>query len=657
MNEHLIQLYDNDNFLIAGLTDYIGAALASGDKGIVIATEQHLRQLEGILKKRGLLNDASCGRYIPLEAGHMLPLFMSDGLPDEARFEDAIGDVIASAVNDFKGQVYVFGEMVAILCGPPHCPVHPQGKHDAALQVERHFNKLLGQHSFTLMCGYPLSAFPKTADRTAFDDVCALHSMVLPAESFDTTAGIDTLQRTIATLQQQAYSLASEVHDRLRVEQALHEINFDRLTGLPNRSVFHDRLEMDIKKAHRSRLPLALLFIDLDHFKEINDTLGHNAGDLLLKQVGQRLSAYLRETDTVARLGGDEFTITLGELQDMDMVSHVAQNILRDLAAPFHFDNTVVYITASIGITLYPQDAAGAGELLRNADQAMYWSKDMGRNRFTYFTGSMQEVAQARMALSNDLRNAIGKDQLHVFYQPIVDMTSGNICKAEALIRWLHPAHGLISPVDFIPVAEHTGLIVTIGDWVFHEARRQAAQWRDLDANFTVSVNVSPAQFYRNNGENYHDWLKQGDTQQAAQLPVDLEITEGLLLTANASVMKQMRAFHDAGIKMSLDDFGTGYSSLSYLRKFNLDFLKIDRSFVYNLELDPPNVALCEAIIVMAHKLGLKVIAEGVETWQQFELLRHAGCDFAQGYLFGRAVPPDEFEGLLKKTGAALIGA
>jgi EAL domain-containing protein (putative c-di-GMP-specific phosphodiesterase class I) len=230
-------------------------------------------------------------------------------------------------------------------------------------------------------------------------------------------------------------------------------------------------------------------------------------------------------------------------------------------------------------------------------------------------------------------------------------MRDGHICKAEALIRWYHPAHGMISPVEFIPIAEHTGLIVAIGDWVFHEALRQATQWRALAPHFTVAVNISPVQFYRNNGDSQRDWLTHcaSDQPRQAEAPaVGLEITEGLLLTANASVMQQMQAFRDAGIGISLDDFGTGYSSLSYLRKFSLDSLKIDRSFVDNLEHDGANIALCEAIIVMAHKLGLKVIAEGVETRAQHALLREAGCDFAQGYLFGQALPPDQFEALLR---------
>ena len=649
MRDHLIQFYEDDDFLVTGLTDYIGAALAAGGTGIAAATGAHLRQLEQRLAARGPRAGAAGARYIALEVELMPPLFGADGMPDEAVFQRAIGDVIRDAGAGHAGHVYVFVEMVALLGGAARCPPR-LAKRDATLQVERYFNDMLRRHCFTLLCGYPLSAFPRRADGPLFDQVCALHSKVLPAEGYDPGASIASLQRTIALLQQQAYSLAAEVHDRMRIEQALRDVNFDRLTGLPNRSVFHDRLEMDIKKAHRSRLPLALLFIDLDHFKEINDTLGHDTGDQLLQQVGQRLSAYVRETDTVARIGGDEFTITLGELQDLDMVTHVAQKILADLSGPFQLGNKVAYVSASIGITLYPQDAASAGELLRNADQALYWSKDVGRNRFTYFTRSMQEAAQARMALSNDLRGAFSQGQLRVHYQPIVDMASGRIRKAEALLRWRHPAHGLISPVEFIPIAEHTGLIVAIGDWVFHEALRQARQWRALDPLFTVAVNISPAQFYRN-GDNHRDWLDDccpGPQRQAGPPAVGLEITEGLLLAADLSVMRQMQAFREAGIGISLDDFGTGYSSLSYLRKFSLDALKIDRSFVDNLEHDGANVALCEAIIVMAHKLGLKVIAEGVETCAQNELLRAAGCDFAQGYLFGQALPPDEFEALLK---------
>ncbi len=659
MNDHLVQFYEDDVFLIKGLADYIGSALLSGNKGIAIATGEHLRSLEEILTARGLLDErgeAVTGSYTALQADRMLPLFMEDGIPNEVSFRNAIGGLISSAAERDSRQIYVYGEMVAILCAATHCSLYATGKHDAAIRVERYFNNLQRHFTFSLLCGYPLDAFPSSKDAPMFDEVCTLHTHVLPAESYDPQASMQKLQRTIASLQQQAFSLATEVHDRRQIEQALREVNVDRLTGLPNRNVFHDRLEMDIKKAHRSGLPLALLFIDLDHFKEINDTLGHDIGDMLLKQVGQRLQAYVRETDTVARLGGDEFTITLAELHDAGKVTDVAQKIREDLARPFQLEGELAYISASIGITLYPRDGNNAGDLLRNADQAMYRSKDRGRNRFTYFTASMQEAAQARMSMSNELRRALDDKQLDVFYQPIVDMPTGRIRKAEALMRWHHPVLGKVSPVEFIPIAEHTGLIVEMGNWVFREALARARTWRQHDHELTVNVNVSPAQFYHANGENCRHWVTEnsyGANGASGAPEVGLEITESLLLASNSSVLKQLLAFQQAGIKIALDDFGTGYSSLSYLRKFDLDFLKIDKSFVYNLENDAANVALCEAIIVMAHKLGLKVVAEGVETRQQYDILRHAGCDYGQGFLFGMPLPADDFEALLK-NGRAL---
>ncbi|HEY0487903.1 MAG TPA: EAL domain-containing protein, partial [Telluria sp.] len=650
---HLVQFYENDVFLITGLADFIGAALTGGDKGIVIATRSHLDMLEQALVQRGLLDGGHEGNYIPIDANHMLPLFMANGLPDQARFHHEIGNIVIKASDAHEGDVYIFGEMVALLCAGEHCHVHTVGKHQAAIHVENYFNELQQHHPFTLLCAYPLSAFPHEDDRAMFGEVCRLHTEVLPAENLDLDADPDTVRRTIALLQQQAYALSTEVYDRKQVERALREVNFDRLTGLPNRGVFHDRMEMDIKRSRRTGRPVALLFIDLDHFKEINDTLGHATGDELLKQVGQRLASYVRAIDTVTRLGGDEFTITLAELKDIPTVTDVAQKILEDLARPFQLGDEVAYVSASIGITLYPADASSVGELLRNADQAMYESKALGRNRFCYFTRSMQEAAQIRMAMSNDLRQAMSAQQLTVFYQPIVDMKAGRIVKAEALLRWRHPENGEISPVDFIPIAEHTGMIVGIGNWVFQQALTQSGQWRALQPDFTVSVNVSPVQFYRSNETYYRQWLS--DCKTVGGVPgvgpaVSIEITEGLMMAADETVMDKLNAFQNAGIKILLDDFGTGYSSLSYLRKFNLDYLKIDQSFVHNLEQDSANCALCEAIIVMAHKLGLKVIAEGIETPGQRDMLASAGCDFGQGYLFGPPVGAEDFERLLRSA-------
>jgi diguanylate cyclase (GGDEF)-like protein len=652
MNSHLVQFYENDAFLIKVLAEYIGGALDEGHQGIVIATGEHLKQLDRALARRPARLPGA--PYIALDADHMLPLFMENGMPDRARFHKEIGAVIARAADAHGGHVKVFGEMVALLCGAGACRPGAQATHDAAIAVERYFNELQLTHDFSLLCGYPLNAFPRSSDRASFEHVCALHSDVLPTETFKAGTNVRTLRRTVAALQQQACALATEVHDREQVEQALRAVNFDRLTGLPNRSVFHDRLQMDINKSRRSGLPVALLFIDLDHFKEINDTLGHALGDQLLKQVGQRLCSYVRKCDTVTRLGGDEFTLTLSEVHELDNVTDMAQKILHDLAAPFHIDAHVAYVSASIGITLFPQDADNVGDLLRNADQAMYQAKDMGRNRFCYFTSSMQEAAQARMALSNDLRRALEERQLQVVYQPIVELASTSVVKAEALLRWRHPDNGEVSPTDFIPIAEHNGQIVPIGDWVFFEALQRARRWRERHPAFTVNVNISPAQFARNNGAHYQRWLDQCRAPPVAGgapgPAVGLEITEGLMLRADGAVMRQLAAFQDAGIELSLDDFGTGYSSLSYLRKFNLNNIKIDKSFVHNLEHDSDKVALCEAIIVMAHKLGLKVIAEGIETVHQCELLRKAGCDYGQGFLFGHPVPEHEFDRLLERA-------
>jgi diguanylate cyclase (GGDEF)-like protein len=657
MRHHLVQFYENDAFLVDYVTGFIGTGMAKGEKGLVIASRPHLQKFESALQRKGILareQDRRRSAFIPLEAEKILPLLMINGSPDEARFIEVIGSAIRCAANDEngkEGRVRVFGEMVALLCGEEHCKTQLRGPYVAALKVERFFNILQQHRAFSLLCGYPISAFPREQDAAPFREICNLHDHVIPTESFNAETSIEQLQRTVAELQQKAFSLAIEVNERLQLEQALRDVNFDRLTGLPNRSVFMDRLETEIRKASRIRLPLALIFLDLDNFKEINDTLGHDLGDQLLVQVGQRICAHVREGDTVARLGGDEFTIILAQLHDLNGVTLAAQNILQNLENPFQLGSEVACITASIGITLYPDDADTAGELLRNADQAMYASKDHGRNRLTYFTRSMQEAAQARMLLTNELRGALAGNQLRILYQPIVDLDTGRIRKAEALLRWQHPVRGLISPDEFIPIAERTGLIDEIGTWVFCQAAMQSRRWRSHDKEFQISVNVSPAQFYKST-KNDLSWLKhwsQLNTPPDDGAPgLVVEITEGLLLDASSAVTNQLLAFRDAGIQVSLDDFGTGYSSLSYLRKFDIDYLKIDQSFVINLEREPDNLALCEAIIVMAHKLGLKVIAEGVETRCQSDILRDAGCDYAQGFLYSRPLPAAEFETLLK---------
>lgn len=457
---------------------------------------------------------------------------------------------------------------------------------------------------------------------------------------------ISTVFNEDSTIQQRV-AMFTDISQKREAENLIwRQANFDMLTKLPNRQMFHDRLEQQIKKANRAARPLALIFLDLDRFKEVNDTLGHDIGDALLRDAAQRLSSCVRETDTVARLGGDEFTIILSDLDDLGSVSRVAQEILRKLSEPFSLGSEVVYISASIGITLYPEDATEIEVLLKNADQAMYAAKNLGRNRYSYFTPSMQQAAQHRMQIANDLRVALSRDQFWIAYQPIVDLATGNIYKAEALLRWQHPTKGFISPKEFIPVAEDTGLINEIGNWVFRQAAKQVKIWRNsLHPEFQISVNKSPIQFY-NEGETHLAWYDHLKELGLTGQSVVVEITEGLLLDANPLVTDRLLEFRDAGIQVAIDDFGTGYSALSYLKKFDIDYLKIDQSFVRNLAPGSDDMALCEAIIVMAHKLGMQVIAEGVETEEQRDLLIAAGCNYAQGYLFSKPVPAEDLEKL-----------
>ncbi|WP_372741770.1 EAL domain-containing protein [Neptunomonas sp.] len=446
---------------------------------------------------------------------------------------------------------------------------------------------------------------------------------------------------------QEFYSIDISLAEQKKAHEELdHMAHFDTLTELPNRATFYDRLAFYMKKSSRSRHQVAVLLMDLDHFKEINDTLGHDHGDLLLKQAASRLQSCVRETDTVARLGGDEFTIIIDELNDFKVVERVAQQILQKMREPFNLNQNKAYVSASIGIAFYPSDADSIDMLLKNADQAMYSAKSKGRNSFMYFTPAMEEQAQQRRLLINDLRNALSLQQFELFYQPIIDFNSGIVSKAEALIRWHHPERGLVSPADFIPLAEETGLILEMGDWVFATAIQQAANWQAQGQHIQVTINTSPVQF-RSVECDLQDWFAKLKAINLNGTAVNIEITENGLMEADRVVTEKLLAFKDAGFEVSLDDFGTGYSSLTYLKRFHIDYIKIDQSFVRNLQIGSNDHALCEAIIVMAHKLDMKVIAEGVETEQQRDLLIAAGCDYGQGYLFSKPVPVKEFTLLL----------
>ena len=441
--------------------------------------------------------------------------------------------------------------------------------------------------------------------------------------------------------------LTLDTYFHASLQKTLKLANYDVLTGLPNRNLFQDRLEQEIKKAQRNKSSLALLLIDLDQFKKVNDTLGHHAGDLLLVESAKRISRCLRETDTIARLGGDEFVIILPDISGYPYIERVAKDIILDLNKSFALGNNIVYSSASIGITVYPDDAQDIESLLKHVDQAMYVAKAEGRNRFGYFTEAMQQEVREKLALTKDLRKALVRNQFQLHFQPIVELCSGKILKAEALLRWKHPVRGMVSPSDFIPLAEETGLIHEIGEWVFKEAINSVKQWHNqFGLIIQVSVNKSPVQFEQN---NKLDWLEQINGLGLPGNGITVEITEGLLLNGSANINQQLLEFRNGGVEVSIDDFGTGFSALSYLKRFDIDYLKIDRSFIKDLELDGHDKALTEAIIVMAHKLGIKTIAEGVETEGQLSLLKSFGCDFVQGFLYSPAVPAAEFVKMIEK--------
>ena len=438
---------------------------------------------------------------------------------------------------------------------------------------------------------------------------------------------------------------------KINEQMIWRQANYDALTGLPNRHMLIHRLDQEMKLCQRHSWSLALLFIDLDRFKEVNDTLGHALGDRLLKQAAQRISGCLRETDVVARFGGDEFTVLLGAIEQPEVIEAIAAKILDRLHQPFQLDQHMAYVSASIGITLYPGESASVDDLMMHADQAMYEAKRAGRNRVSYFTRSLQDDAERRMRLVADMHAAIEQSQFSLVYQPIVHIASGKVRKAEALIRWQHPARGHVSPADFIPIAEETGLILPIGDWVMRTGIKFA---RDLQARFgetvQISLNKSPVHL-RNRKPGYPSVVELLAEYGVPGSLIAVEMTEGMLIEADEQTLQRLYALRDAGVQVSLDDFGTGYSSLSYLKKFHIDNLNSPQPCARARSAHSSERALCEAMSVMAHKLGIEVVAEGVETHEQLALLREAGCDYAQGYLFSRPLPAEHFEVWLRENG------
>jgi len=441
--------------------------------------------------------------------------------------------------------------------------------------------------------------------------------------------------------------VSRDITERQRYEETIrHQAFHDALTGLPNRMLFKDRLTLEIAHAKRSKQMLAILFLDLDRFKLINDTLGHGVGDQLLKIVAGRLIGYVREDDTVARLGGDEFTVLLPEISQEENAAKVARKILEAIREPVYIGDHELYITTSIGVALYPNDGEDAESLLKNADTAMYRAKEKGKNNYQLYTPAMNAKAFERLAMENGLRRALERKEFVLYYQPKVNINTGKIIGMEALLRWQAPDRSLIPPGDFIPMAEDTGLIVPIGEWVLRTACAQNKAWQDASfPPIRVAVNLSARQFQLQNlVEVISRILKETGLDPCW---LELEITESVAMQNAEYTVKMLQELKEMGIQLAIDDFGTGYSSLSYLKRFPISKLKIDKSFVNEIGTAQDNEAIASTVIVLGQSLKLGVVAEGVENEVQYDFLKQHQCDEMQGFLFGKPVPPEEFEKLI----------
>ncbi len=428
--------------------------------------------------------------------------------------------------------------------------------------------------------------------------------------------------------------------------QILQQAHFDALTELPNRFLSLDRLSQLLSEAERTNEKVAVLFLDLDDFKKINDTLGHEAGDKLLIEAAARIRGALRSGDTVGRLGGDEFLVLLGGLDDAIDARPITENLLNEFKYPFRIDRRELIQATSIGVAIYPDDGDNASELLRKADSAMYHAKELDRNTYSFFTEAMNRGVSRRLALEEQMHGALGRCEFEVHYQPKIEIGSGRIIGAEALLRWYNPALGDVSPTEFVPIAEQTGLIVSIGRYVLEEALTNTALWQaDYDTDFHIAVNFSPCQFRDPHMVSYINEVMQQNNISKGSL--ELEITEGVLLAGHSFIDDILAELKNIGVSIAMDDFGTGYSSMSYLRKYPFDVLKIDRSFISDITIDQSDRELISAIIAMSHGLNLKVVAEGVETQGQLNYLKEQGCDYAQGFLFSKPITAEELTAMI----------
>ncbi len=458
---------------------------------------------------------------------------------------------------------------------------------------------------------------------------------------------IDAFNQMVEQIEDRGVRLKDELRHRKAAEHELEILaHYDTLTGLPNRYMFQQALDLTLERARRLRSQVALFFIDLDNFKVVNDSLGHATGDMLLKIMSQRLTQCVRGSDIVSRLGGDEFTVIIDQVKSMEHIRNIADKVIAAVAQTVELKNVEFQTTASMGIALFPQDAKDADSLLQNADTAMYSAKSLGRSNVQFFSTEMNERANRRFVIESHLRHALGKNELFLVYQPQVDLATGKIVGSEALLRWASPELGNVRPDEFIPVAEESGLIHPIGEFVMESACRQAKRWLDEGIAMRIAVNVSVRQFgARQFIDNIQALLDR------TGLPVhllELELTESSIMTNVEDTLKKIRKLHELGVHLSIDDFGTGYSSMSYLKQLPVSQLKVDQSFVRNVPQSNEDVEIVRAVLHLSHGLKLETLAEGVETVEQARFLAKEGCMIAQGYYFSRPISVDDMTALLR---------
>ncbi len=641
-HDHTVQFYEDDAFLVDRVCRFVREGIEAGHATIVIATAPHRAAIKARLLFLGFdldgeENSHSC---VQLDAEATLEALLVDGWPDADRFKQTASAILAG-VGRRNRPIRAFGEMVALLWA--------RGLPEAALRLEQLWNELISEHSIYLLCAYPIHGFQGAQDGEHLQHICNEHSHVVPAESYSALPTVRARLQAVTRLQRQSALLQTSVSERQETEQQIRRLaEYDTVTGLPNRALLLDRLEQAVKHARRDGNVMALVHLDLDRFTLINDTLGHGAGDEVLRIVAARLQTETRDVDTVARLDGDDFALVLGDLDSTDAAIRVAERLLHAFAAPIVIEAQTLYVSPSIGLSLYPADSDNADTLLNHANMAMRKAKRQGGNRHQFFTRSLEARSQERLTLESRLRHALEQNELLLHYQPVYDLRTGLIESVEALVRWQPPGEPLISPAQFIPIAEETGLIVPMGEWVLKTACAQTKVWHDqgwtdlkLAVNFSARQLREPAVITMLN----RTLLATGLNPRS----LTIELTEGTLLEDVTTTSMTLQCLKTLGVRLSLDDFGTAYSSLGYLKRLPIDILKIDQSFVRDLATDAGNAAIVTAILAMARAFNLHVVAEGIETEAQLAFLRKQECPAIQGYLLSRPVAADQIAALLEK--------